>query len=282
MLDIGETPPKWPGAPVVRNIFRGERKNLAVGSKRKCHERTAESSGRRDPSGMQDLAKPTAFGGTDVARSPSIGAEAREEGRCVLEVLVRAIVAAVVVVALLLPVRAETRQESSDSTVSDSALQAFYERIGSYVTVRDRLAEPLPPMTAATGSWSMMLAKRYLASAIRAARPAARGNVFNATVTSFFRHTISETLQSLDFTEFVSELIARSGAGRGIHPVVNEPYYGDVAERAPHVLARVLPNLPAGLEYRIAGYDLLLLDVYAEIVVDYVPDAFALDALEDE
>ena len=33
-----------------------------------------------------------------------------------------------------------------------------------------------------------------------------------------------------------------------------------------------LPKLPAELDYRLAGHDLVLWDIYAGIVVDFVPD----------
>jgi hypothetical protein len=33
-----------------------------------------------------------------------------------------------------------------------------------------------------------------------------------------------------------------------------------------------LPRLPAELDYRLAGHDLVLWDIYAGIVVDFVPD----------
>ena len=35
-----------------------------------------------------------------------------------------------------------------------------------------------------------------------------------------------------------------------------------------------MPAIPAELDYRIAGHDLVLWDLYAGIVVDFMPNAF--------
>ena len=44
------------------------------------------------------------------------------------------------------------------------------------------------------------------------------------------------------------------------------------AAHHPDMLALFLPKLPAELDYRLAAHDLVLWDVYAGIVVDFVPD----------
>jgi hypothetical protein len=43
-----------------------------------------------------------------------------------------------------------------------------------------------------------------------------------------------------------------------------------------------LPSLPAELDYRIAAHDLLLWDIYAGIVVDFVPNAFVTRVVTEE
>jgi hypothetical protein len=43
--------------------------------------------------------------------------------------------------------------------------------------------------------------------------------------------------------------------------------------RIPSDVRLGLPPLPAELDYRIAGHDLVLWDIYAGIVVDFVPNA---------
>lgn len=53
------------------------------------------------------------------------------------------------------------------------ARRAFAERVERYAMLRARLEEPLPAFDARRDPWSLLLTRRYLASAIRAARPRA-------------------------------------------------------------------------------------------------------------
>jgi hypothetical protein len=58
-----------------------------------------------------------------------------------------------------------------------------------------------------------------------------------------------------------------------MHPTVNETYSMLPLYRVPQDVRLGLPPIPAELDYRIAGHDLVLWDIYAGIVVDFVPDA---------
>jgi hypothetical protein len=56
--------------------------------------------------------------------------------------------------------------------------------------------------------------------------------------------------------------------------VVNHPYPAmKPVETTPPSLLLNLPKLPAELEYRVVGHDLVLHDVEADLVVDFVPRA---------
>jgi hypothetical protein len=59
---------------------------------------------------------------------------------------------------------------------------------------------------------------------------------------------------------------------RGLHPTVNETYTMAPLYRLPADVRLGLPTLPAELDYRLAAHDLVLWDIYAGIVVDFVPD----------
>lgn len=86
-------------------------------------------------------------------------------------------------------------------------IQTFHQRVDAYVRLHRRLEEPLPPMTSEAGSWSMLLAKRYLASAIRMARSTARqGDIFYPEAAGVFRELIAEALEGRDPEAFLREL----------------------------------------------------------------------------
>lgn len=151
------------------------------------------------------------------------------------------------------------------------ALSDFSQRLERYVELRARYEEPLPPLRPSRGEWTTVLARRYLASAIRTARSTARpGDVFTPAIEAMFRQRIDGGLTAAD-----RMLLTRDDDAEGGHPVVlvNEPLPGEWLTEAPPALAHQLPALPAGLEYRFVHTDLVLWDTHAEIVVDVLADA---------
>jgi len=161
-------------------------------------------------------------------------------------------------------------------------LQAFQGRVQAYVGLHQRLEGPLPPMTDEAESWSMLLAKRYLASAIRRARSTAQqGDIFHSAAATVLRELIAEGLAGRDPEAFLSEFYAPHPVTHATHPIVNEPYPKSITHEVPPAILERLPPLPEHVEYRIVGHDLLLWDVHADLVVDFLPDAFARSETSD-
>jgi hypothetical protein len=156
----------------------------------------------------------------------------------------------------------------------DAALAVFHERVDSYVALHRRLA---PPLAAAdsTDPLSRLLTKQYLASAIRSSRRTSQqGDIFTPDVAAVFRQLLADSIGERDGETFLAELGRGAITPRGMHPTVNEPYAMTTVFRMPPDVRLGLPPLPAELDYRIAAHDLLLWDIYAGIVVDFVPNAF--------
>ena len=119
------------------------------------------------------------------------------------------------------------------------------------------------------------MTSQYLASAIRGSRRTAQqGDIFTPHVATVFRHLLADSIGERDGETFLAELGGGAIAPHGMHPMVNEPYSMTTAFRVPPDVRLGLPRLPAELDYRIAAHDLLLWDIYAGIVVDFVPNAF--------
>jgi len=151
-----------------------------------------------------------------------------------------------------------------------AATRTFSERVDRYVRLRDRLEAPLLPFDGRRDSWSLMLSRRYLASAIRSARPnAAQGQIFAPPVGDMFRTLIAQAVYQVDIEGLVSQEPEPS-----VDLVVNEPVPSWALEPVPGALLERLLPLPAGLEYRIVHGSLVLWDVHAEILIDVLPDAF--------
>lgn len=163
------------------------------------------------------------------------------------------------------------RPNAVDST---DALRAFHERVEAYAALHRRLAPP-PPATSAPDPLSKLLTRVYLASAIRNARPGAdQGNIFTPDVTALFRTRLADSLGEIDGETLLMALNNGVPIPRGLHPIVNDTYTMSTLFRVPADVRLGLPVIPAELDYRIAGHDLVLWDIYAGIVVDFMPNAF--------
>jgi hypothetical protein len=165
---------------------------------------------------------------------------------------------------------------------ADAALSVFHERVDSYVALHRRLAPP-PAAAGSTDSLSRLLTSRYLASAIRSSRRTAQqGDIFTPDVATVFRQLLANSIGERDGEAFLAELGNGAIVPRGMHPTVNEPYAMTTVFRVPPDVRLGLPSLPAEVDYRIAAHDLLLWDLYAGIVVDFVPNAFVTPVVTEE
>lgn len=152
-----------------------------------------------------------------------------------------------------------------------SAVRTFTERIERYERLRGRLEAPLPPFDARRDGWSLMLTRRYLASAIRTARAHARlGEVFGPPAGEMFRTVIAEAIYEIDIEGLVDEPLAVP-----VDLIVNEPVPPWALQAVPDILLERLPALPSAIEYRMGSGALVLWDVHAEILIDALPGAFA-------
>jgi hypothetical protein len=156
---------------------------------------------------------------------------------------------------------------------SHEALIGFHERVEAYAALHRRLA-PAPDSVSITDPISKLLTRNYLASALRGARHTAdQGEIFTPEVATLFRWMLADAIGELDGERFLAELNGGEPVARGMHPTVNEPYTMLPLYRVPIDVRLGLPPIPADLDYRIAGHDLVLWDLYAGIVVDFVPNA---------
>ena len=170
---------------------------------------------------------------------------------------------------------ASTRAQEADTPDQGDAVRTFTERTERYLRMRTRLEEPLPLFEVRRDPWSLLLMRRYLASAIRAASPNAReGDILDAPVAKMFRQVIADAIYDID----IEGLVDGDGASADyvVDVVVNEPVPAWALDTVPRALAARLPDLPEAVEYRMVGGSLILWDMHAEIVIDVLPDAFVI------
>lgn len=150
----------------------------------------------------------------------------------------------------------------------------FQNRVDAYMKVRKRAQSDVPALKPTDSSEDIAEHKRHLLHKIREARPHARqGTVFTPQVSDLFRRLIAADLRGPD-AEQVRASLRRAAPVSPLSLRPNASYpEGLPLQSTPPSLLLDLPRLPQGLEYRIVGRDLVLLDVDAGLIVDYLPRA---------
>ena len=134
-----------------------------------------------------------------------------------------------------------------------------------------QLEGPLPKEIPASNPARLTQSQRALAGAICAARAGARqGEIFSAALAQFFRTLIADSLREGHIEDLVAIIedentVHRSAAVNGDYPD------GRSIPMMPPCLLAALPPLPPELRYSFVGRDLILWDVHAGLIVDYLP-----------
>lgn len=165
-------------------------------------------------------------------------------------------------VALLAPVNPEA-----------ALLQDFEHRVGEYVKLRKAAAAGLPQLKPTDSPATIADHERELARRIREARPQARqSDIFTPDISVEFRRLIGITMHGQQATHIKESL--RNGEPVRLELRVNDPYPSAIPlQSTPPTLLLNLPKLPPEVDYRIVGHNLVLRDVGANLIVDFIPAA---------
>ncbi len=160
--------------------------------------------------------------------------------------------------------------ENPDSVV----LADFNARLDKYIKFQRGVAKDSLKLETTTSSGDISAAEEVLAAKIQALRKnARRGDIFSPPVAAMFRRLIAPELRGKDGPETKATI-----AGHDAPPAVplkvnaNYPAAAPLPTVPPNILAR-LPQLPQDVEYRIVAKHLILRDVDANIIVDYIRNA---------
>jgi len=152
-------------------------------------------------------------------------------------------------------------------------LQDFTSRVGAYVTLQKKLERGLPPQKPTKDPAQIKASEEALAARMRAARANARqGDIFTPEIAALFRRLMHPEVKGPDAS--TTRHTVRDEAPAAIALKVNASYPDNqpLPTVPPNLLA-ALPRLPEQLEYRIVNNDLILRDVHANLIVDYITKA---------
>jgi hypothetical protein len=178
---------------------------------------------------------------------------------------------AITVVLLVAAIAASGAAQANDQA---TALYNYGKRIDAYMALRKKAEAQAPPLKETKDVARIKAAQQALANNIRAQRANAKaGDIFTPDVRSAFRRLMYPQLKGEDGADAKTVLKDDAPKPSEVKLAVNAPYTADSLPTVPSNLLLSLPTLPKALEYRIVNKDLILLDVDANIIVDFIPNA---------
>lgn len=172
--------------------------------------------------------------------------------------------------ALALP----TSSSAQDKVNPDARVLAdFKTRVDAYMELHERVERESPPLKETRNPGEIKASQEAMAKKIRAARQSAKpGDIFTPEVRRLFRRLMYPEVKGPGAAE-TKEAI-KEDAPKGVPMRVNAVYPENAPlPTVPPNLLAALPQLPDDLEYRIVGRHLILRDVHANVIVDYIPNA---------
>lgn len=154
-----------------------------------------------------------------------------------------------------------------------TAIKQFEDAIARYLAMRQKLAAEVPGPVPGSTSTKLTQASDALAAAIQRARAKAKpGDLFASPVAGVIKQRVVNAVQHENLAAALTEIDDEEPgpAAPSIH--MRFPAAAPLATMPPSLLA-ILPDLPPSLEYRIIGKFLVLRDVEAALILDFIPAA---------
>ena len=163
-------------------------------------------------------------------------------------------------------------QADAQAVLNQEVLADFRRDVDDYMALHDKLQRQGTPQIQRSDIGENLVSSQALANRIRLARrDAEQGDILAAPIARAIRVTLNPALRSIAGGETRRSI--RDDGAAIFELTVNGDYPdGESRSTMPGNLLAILPPLPSGLEYRIVDTHLVLMDVDANLVVDYLRD----------
>jgi hypothetical protein len=175
-----------------------------------------------------------------------------------------------------------TREKAAETNANADALvlQDFHKRIDGYLAIHKAAKKESLPLKETANPAEIKAAQQTLAAVIRAGRADAKaGDIFTPEIRNKFRRLMYPELAGREGRETKEKLKEDvherdEAPAKPVRMTVNATYpEGNPLPTTPTNLLVRLPTLPKELEYRIIDKTLILRDVEANTIVDFIPNA---------
>ena len=157
---------------------------------------------------------------------------------------------------------------------ADTLFADFAKRVDSYVTLRERLTDSIGDLDPTKSQAEIATRATALANGIMAARSQAKqGDIFSPEFSAFIAALVKQEYSRrpvpvIETREDQQEELPN------FEPQVNQIYPTTYPLATfPPALLRLLPPLPEEVEYRIIRDNLVLRDIEANLILDFMPRA---------
>lgn len=153
------------------------------------------------------------------------------------------------------------------------AIAEFVKQVETYMELHRKVEATLPGLPQKATPEQIDRHQRALALQIATARTEAeRGELFSPRMEVIVERVLMALLKGPRGQQLRESIFDENPVG--IVVAVNDRYPDEVPlSTMPTLILKELPKLPPDLEYRFVGTHLILLDVPAHLIVDFVPNA---------
>jgi len=177
------------------------------------------------------------------------------------------------------PARQNQPAQNPPPDLKSPGFQEFADRVQKYVQLHKSVEATVPKLKSTNEPELIVAHQKILARKIKAARAhAKRGDIFTPTAREDFLKAMSSEFQGPQAPH--AKATMKQGAPlKKVHLHVNEIYPESIPYTSvPPTMLQKLPKLPEEVAYRAVSSDLVLLDVKANLVVDYLRGVIPIEA----
>ena len=170
------------------------------------------------------------------------------------------------------PVAVPSAEAGSRGSLDAELVSDFTRRADRYMQLHDKIEKQGTPQKQRDDIGENLVSQQAMAMRIRFARYDARpGDLFTPAIALALRRALDPELRGPAALR-VRESIREDAPVTFVLAVNGSFPQGGSRSTMPGNVLRILPPLPDGLEYRIVDTHLVLIDLDADIVVDYMLD----------
>lgn len=153
------------------------------------------------------------------------------------------------------------------------ALATMNDRIKEYIALHQKLERTLPAVPKDATPEQIDQNQRALEKLVRATRSTAKpGDIFTPTAQPVIKRLLATIFGGPDGRQLKSSIMDENPVGIKLAANARYPDTVPLSTVPPEVL-QTLPKLPEELQYRFIGNRLIILDVHAHVVADFIEDA---------